>query len=76
MANRDDAHATFKRADQLHSRGLMSQVDYDSAETRLQMSIRQYRANDARRFVGGGRHYLLPQIKWKSVLATRPRLLT
>jgi len=38
MANRDDARNTFKRAQQLHDRGLMSQVDYDTAETRLKVA--------------------------------------
>src|SRR5262249_52946177 len=45
MANRDDARAAFKRADQLHGRGLMSQVDYDTAETRLKVAEANYQAS-------------------------------
>jgi membrane fusion protein (multidrug efflux system) len=41
-ANRDDARNTFKRAEQLHGRGLMSQVDYDTAETRLKVAEANY----------------------------------
>jgi membrane fusion protein (multidrug efflux system) len=44
MANRDDARSTFKRAEQLHGRGLMSQVDYDTAETRLKVGEANYQA--------------------------------
>jgi RND family efflux transporter MFP subunit len=44
MANRDDARNTFKRAEQLHARGLMSQVDYDTAETRLKVAEANYQA--------------------------------
>jgi len=44
MANRDDARNTFKRAQQLHDRGLMSQVDYDSAETRLKIAEANHQA--------------------------------
>ena len=44
MANRDDARSTFKRAEQLHGRGLMSQVDYDTAETRLKVADANYQA--------------------------------
>jgi membrane fusion protein, multidrug efflux system len=43
-ANRDDARNTFKRAQQLHDRGLMSQVDYDTAETRLKVADANYQA--------------------------------
>src|SRR4051812_44025678 len=43
-ANRDDARNTFKRAQQLHDRGLMSQVDYDTAETRLKVGEANYQA--------------------------------
>jgi RND family efflux transporter MFP subunit len=43
-ANRDDARNTFKRAQQLHGRGLMSQVDYDTAETRLKVADANYQA--------------------------------
>jgi RND family efflux transporter MFP subunit len=42
IANRDDARNTFKRAEQLHARGLMSQVDYDTAETRLKVAEANY----------------------------------
>jgi membrane fusion protein, multidrug efflux system len=45
MANRDDARNTFKRAEQLHERGLMSQVDYDTAETRLKVADANYQAS-------------------------------
>ncbi len=44
MANRDDARNTFKRAQQLHDRGLMSQVDYDTADTRLKIAEANYQA--------------------------------
>jgi len=44
MANRDDARNTFKRAQQLHERGLMSQVDYDTADTRLKIAEANYQA--------------------------------
>ena len=44
MANRDDARNTFKRAQQLHERGLMSQVDYDTADTRLKVMDANYQA--------------------------------
>jgi HlyD family secretion protein len=43
-ANRDDARSTFKRAEQLNGRGLMSQVDYDAAETRLKVAEANYQA--------------------------------
>jgi RND family efflux transporter MFP subunit len=43
-ANRDDARSTFKRATQLHDRGLMSQVDFDTAETRLKVADANYQA--------------------------------
>src|SRR5262245_44646832 len=43
-ANRDDAHNTFQRAQQLHGRGLMSKVDYDTAETRLKVADANYQA--------------------------------
>src|SRR5262245_19963018 len=42
MANRDDARNTFKRAEELHKRGLMSRVDYDTAETRLKVADANY----------------------------------
>jgi RND family efflux transporter MFP subunit len=44
MANRDDARNTFKRAQQLHDRGLMSQVDFDTADTRLKVAEANYQA--------------------------------
>jgi len=44
LANRDDARNTFTRAQQLHDRGLMSQVDYDTAETRLKIAEANYQA--------------------------------
>ncbi len=44
MANRDDARNTFKRAEQLHARGLISQVDFDTAETRLKVAEANYQA--------------------------------
>jgi len=44
MANRDDARNTFKRAEQLHGRGLMSQVDYDTADTRMKVAEANYQA--------------------------------
>jgi RND family efflux transporter MFP subunit len=43
-ANRDDARNTFKRAQQLHDRGLMSQVDFDTADTRLKVADANYQA--------------------------------
>jgi len=43
-ANRDDARNTFKRATQLHDRGLMSQVDYDTADTRMKIAEANYQA--------------------------------
>jgi RND family efflux transporter MFP subunit len=43
-ANRDDARNTFKRAQQLNGRGLMAQVDYDTAETRLKVAEANYQA--------------------------------
>src|SRR5918911_2724269 len=44
MANRDDARNTFKRAQQLHDRGLMSQVDFDTADTRMKVAEANYQA--------------------------------
>jgi membrane fusion protein, multidrug efflux system len=44
MANRDDARNTFKRAQQLHDRGLMSQVDFDTADTRVKIAEANYQA--------------------------------
>ena len=44
MANRDDARAAFARAQQLNSRGLLAQVDRDTAETRLKVTEANYQA--------------------------------
>jgi multidrug efflux pump subunit AcrA (membrane-fusion protein) len=44
MANRDEARNTFTRAQQLHDRGLMSQVDYDTADTRLKVAEANHQA--------------------------------
>jgi membrane fusion protein (multidrug efflux system) len=44
IANRDDATNTFARAEQLNARGLMSKVDYDTAETRLKVAEANYQA--------------------------------
>jgi multidrug efflux pump subunit AcrA (membrane-fusion protein) len=44
IANHDDAKNTFTRAEQLHGRGLMSKVDYDTAETRLKVAEANYQA--------------------------------
>jgi RND family efflux transporter MFP subunit len=44
IANRDDAKNTFARAQQLHERGLMSKVDFDTAETRLKVAEANYQA--------------------------------
>jgi len=44
IANRDDARNTFSRAQQLNGRGLMSRVDYDSAETRMKIAEANYQA--------------------------------
>ncbi len=38
IANRDDARAAYARAQQLSERGLLSQVDHDTAETRLKVA--------------------------------------
>src|SRR5262249_23136328 len=45
LANRDDAKNTFARAEMLHTRGLMSKVDYDTAETRLKVAEANYQAS-------------------------------
>jgi RND family efflux transporter MFP subunit len=45
IANRDDARAAFDRADQLSSRGLLSRVDRDTAETRLKVMEANYQAS-------------------------------
>ena len=44
LANRDDARNMFNRARQLHDRGLMSQVDFDTADTRLKIAEANYQA--------------------------------
>lgn len=44
IANRDDARAAFARAQQLNSRGLLSQVDRDTADTRLKVTEANYQA--------------------------------
>lgn len=43
-ANRDDARASFARAEQLNGRGLLSKVDRDTAETRLKVADANYQA--------------------------------
>jgi RND family efflux transporter MFP subunit len=44
VANRDDARAAYARAQQLNDRGLLSQVDHDTAETRLKVMDANYEA--------------------------------
>jgi RND family efflux transporter MFP subunit len=44
IANRDDARASYARAMQLNSRGLLSQVDRDTADTRLKVMEANYEA--------------------------------
>ena len=44
IANRDDAHAAFERAQQLNTRGLLSQVDRETAETRLKVAEANFQA--------------------------------
>jgi RND family efflux transporter MFP subunit len=44
MANRDDARAAFERAQQLNTRGLLTRVDRDTAETRLKVTEANYQA--------------------------------
>ena len=44
IANRDDARSAFERAQQLNSRGLLSQVDRDTADTRLKSNDHAMRA--------------------------------
>jgi RND family efflux transporter MFP subunit len=43
-ANRDDAHNAFERAQQLSGRGLLTQADRDTAETRLKVAEANYQA--------------------------------
>lgn len=44
IANRDDARAAYTRAEQLRKRGLLSQVDHDTADTRLKVMEANYQA--------------------------------
>jgi membrane fusion protein, multidrug efflux system len=44
IANRDDARAAYARAQQLSGRGLLSQVDRETAETRLKVAEANYQA--------------------------------
>lgn len=44
IANRDDARAGFARAEQLRRRGLLSQMDHDTADTRLKVMEANYQA--------------------------------
>lgn len=44
-ANRDDAKASFERATDLNSRGLVSKVDKDTAETRYKVMEANYQAS-------------------------------
>lgn len=44
IANRDDARAAYARAQQLSVGGLLSQVDKDTAETRLKVAEANYQA--------------------------------
>jgi RND family efflux transporter MFP subunit len=44
IANRDDARAAYGRAQQLSGRGLLAQVDRETAETRLKVSEANYQA--------------------------------
>jgi membrane fusion protein (multidrug efflux system) len=45
IANRDDAQAAYERASQLNTRGLVSKVDRDTAETRLKVMEANYQAS-------------------------------
>ena len=45
LANRDDARAAYARAQRLNGRGLLSQVDKDTAETRLKVAEANYQAS-------------------------------
>jgi RND family efflux transporter MFP subunit len=45
MANRDDAQSAFERARQLNTRGLVSKVDLDTADTRLKVMDANYQAS-------------------------------
>ena len=44
MANRDDAKNAYDRAEQLNTRGLLSKVDRDTADTRLKVMDANYQA--------------------------------
>ncbi|MES1255791.1 MAG: efflux RND transporter periplasmic adaptor subunit [Acidobacteriota bacterium] len=44
IANRDDARTAYARAQQLSGRGLVSQVDRDTADTRLKVAEANYQA--------------------------------
>ena len=44
MANRDDAHAAYERAQQLNGRGLLTRADRDTAETRSKVGDANYQA--------------------------------
>jgi RND family efflux transporter MFP subunit len=44
VANREDARAQAARADQLISKGLLAQADYDTAQTRLKVTEAAYQA--------------------------------
>jgi len=44
VANRDDARAAYQRAQQLSGRGLLAQVDRETAETRLKVADANYQA--------------------------------
>jgi RND family efflux transporter MFP subunit len=44
IANRDDARASYTRTQQLNGQGLVSQVDKDTAETRLKVMEANYEA--------------------------------
>ncbi len=44
LANRDDARASHQRAAELNSRGIVSQTDKDTAETRLKVAEANYQA--------------------------------
>jgi RND family efflux transporter MFP subunit len=43
-ANRDDARSAFERAQMLNSRGLLTQADRDTSETRLKVAEANYQA--------------------------------
>ena len=44
IANRDDARATYERAQQLNGRGLLTRADRDTAETRLKVTEANHQA--------------------------------